>query len=155
MTMGLVVGLLLYTHIVAQALWVGGLFGYVLIVWPAIMHDADGAFPRSVLAQVAIRTGPWIYLAMGSALVSYLVLCALGALAVPAGGLVAYGLLLSVLVGNNVYGTVTAWPRIMLLPRAQASAEWAWFRVRMAAALGLGLASFSGAVAYLLRQTVG
>jgi uncharacterized membrane protein len=147
----LLVPTLLYSHILSQALWVGGLFGYVLIVWPAIMHEADGTFPRPLLAQVAMRTGPWIYLAMGSALASYAALWILGALSVPVECLLAYGLLLSVLVANNVYGTVTAWPRIMLLPRDRAIAEWAWFRVRMAAALVLGMVSFSGAVAYLLK----
>ena len=99
-----------------------------------------------------MRTAPWIYLAMGSALASFLVLWAMGALTVPVGCLVVYGAVLTLLVANNVYGTVTAWPRIMLLPRTQAIAEWSWFRVRMGAALVLGLASFSAAVVYLLQR---
>lgn len=152
MSAALLVDVLLYSHVVSQALWVGGLFGYVLIVWPAILRDADGAFPRALLAQIAMRTAPWIYLAMGSALVSFLLLWAMRALAVPLGYLLVYGAVLTVLVANNVYGTVTAWPRIMLLPRAQAVAEWSWFRVRMATALALGLTTFSSAIVYLLQR---
>ncbi len=152
MTAVLLVDTLLYAHVVSQALWVGGLFGYVLIVWPAIVHDADGAFPRALLAQIAMRTGPWIYLAMGSALASFLILWAMRALTVPVGALVVYGAVLTLLAANNVYGTVTAWPRIMLLPRTQAIAEWSWFRVRMGVALVLGLASFSAAIVYLLQR---
>jgi len=152
MTAVLFVDALLYTHLVSQALWVGGLFGYVLIVWPAIVHDANGTFPRALLAQIAMRTAPWIYLAMGSALASFIVLWAMSVLTAPAGCLFAYGAVLTLLVANNFYGTVTAWPRIMLLPKAQAMAEWSWFRVRMGAALVLGLASFSAAIVYLLER---
>jgi hypothetical protein len=152
MTTALLVDALLLANVVSQALWVGGLFGYVLIVWPAIIGDADGAFPRALLAQIAMRTAPWIYLAMGSALASFLLLWAMQALAVPTAGLIVYGATLGLLFANNVYGTVAAWPRIMLLPKPQAVQEWRRFRIRMAGALVLGLTSYSAAIVYLLQR---
>ena len=152
MTTVLLVDALLLANVVSQALWVGGLFGYVLIVWPAIVRDADGAFPRALLAQIAMRTAPWIYLAMGSTLASFLLLWAMQALTVPTGGLILYGTTMGLLVANNVYGTVTAWPRIMMLPQTQARQEWYRFRLRMAAALVLGLATYSAAIVYLLQR---
>ena len=99
----------IYVHLVSLALWLGGLFGYVAIVWPAIMSEADGAFPRAILARIAMRTGPWIYLA-------------------------------------NVYGSVAAWPRIMLLPQRLVGREWVWFRVRMIVSLVVGLILYSVAI---------
>jgi uncharacterized membrane protein len=139
----LTVDALIYAHILSLTLWFGGLFGYVVIVWPAIISEANGEFPRALLAGIAMRTAPWIYLSMALALLS------LGALwmrdAVPAPGpwVVAYTLLLIGLIVNNVYGTVVAWPRIMLLPQRNAGQEWFWFRVRMSVALVIGLALHS------------
>jgi hypothetical protein len=57
-----------------------------------------------------------------------------------------YGLLLIALVGNNVYGTIVAWPRIMLLPLRSAGREWFWLRVRMSVSLAVGLAMYSVAI---------
>ena len=51
---------LIYVHLLSLTLWFGGLFGYVAIVWPAILSEADGAFPRDLLVRITVRTAPWI-----------------------------------------------------------------------------------------------
>jgi hypothetical protein len=139
----LLVDTLIYAHIASLTLWFGGLFGYVVIVWPAIISEANGAFPRALLARIAMRTAPWIYLAMSLALLSLGALWMLDAVPAPGPWVVAYALLLIGLIVNNVYGTVVAWPRIMLLPQRSAGREWFWFRVRMGVALVVGLALHS------------
>jgi hypothetical protein len=134
--------ILMYAHLTSLALWLGGLFGYVVIVWPAIMSDATGRFPRSLLAGIAMRTAPWIYSAMGLALLTFVVIGVTGSIGIHRAWIVAYGLLLSALVGNNVYGSMVAWPRMMLLPMKSAGQVWFWFRVRMTVALVVGLALY-------------
>jgi len=136
----------IYVHLISLALWFGGLFGYVAIVWPAIMSEADGAFPRAILARIAMRTGPWIYLGMSAAVSSLAGLWLMGDLAVRTPWLATYTVLLAVLVANNVYGSVVAWPRIMLLPRRLVDREWFWFRVRMIVSLVVGLILYSVAI---------
>src|SRR5438128_12207605 len=108
---------LIYAHLISLTLWFGGLFGYVVIVWPAITSDANGAFPRALLGRIAMRTAPWIYLGMSTALLSLVGLWVMDGVAAQRSWMVGYSLVLTVLVANNVYGTAVAWPRIMLLPR--------------------------------------
>jgi hypothetical protein len=131
---------LIYLHLFSLTLWFGGLFGYVAIVWPAILSEADGAFPRDLLVRIAVRTAPWIYLGMSCAVSSFLGIWVMGAVAAPAVWMAAYGLLLAALVANNVYGTLVAWPRIMFAPEKVARREWFWFRLRMTVSLVVGLA---------------
>ena len=145
MSESLVPGALIYLHLLSLTLWFGGLFGYVAIVWPAIMREADGAFPRTILVMIAVRTAPWIYLGMSTALVTLLGIGLMNSVAAVQ-WLVGYGLLLIVLVANNVYGTLVAWPRIMFAPEKAARREWFWFRVRMTASLVVGLGLYSAAV---------
>ena len=146
MTESLAIAALIYVHVISLSLWFGGLFGYVLIVWPAIMSDADGEFPRAILARIAMRTAPWIYLGMSTALLSLAGVWLMDGVAARRPWMVGYSLLLTTLVANNVYGTVVAWPRIMLLPRRSAGQEWFWFRVRMSVSLVVGLALYSAAI---------
>jgi len=129
-----------YVHLLSLTLWFGGLFGYVAIVWPAILSEADGAFPRDLLVRIAVRTAPWIYLGMSSALLSFLGIWVMGGVSAPAVLIAAYGVMLTVLVANNVYGTLVAWPRIMFAPERVARREWFWFRLRMTVSLVVGLA---------------
>ena len=137
---------LIYLHVMSLSLWFGGLFGYVVIVWPAIMSDAEGTFPRAILARIAMRTAPWIYLAMAAALLSLAGIWVTDGVAAQQPWMAGYSLLLAALVANNVYGTVVAWPRIMLLPNGARGQEWFWFRVRMSVALVVGLALYSAAI---------
>ncbi len=140
--------ILIYTHVTALALWFGGLFGYVAIVWPAIISEAAGRFPRALLARIAIRTAPWIYGAMACALLTYAGIWLGGGIPAGRSWIVAYGLILVTLVANNVYGSVVAWPRMMLLPFEDAGRVWFWFRVRMSASLVVGLALYSVAICF-------
>jgi hypothetical protein len=139
---------LTYTHVTALSLWMGGLFGYAVIVWPAIMSDASGRFPRALLATIAVRTAPWIYAAMVTALLTFAAISLIDTVPVQRFVSLMYGLLLIALIGNNVYGTVVAWPRMMLLPFEIARREWFWFRVRMGMALVVGIGLYSAAVYY-------
>jgi len=141
-----VLSALVYLHILAMSLWFGGLFGYVVIVWPAIMSEADGAFPRAMLARIGMRTAPWIYLGMSAAVLSLAGLWILDDVAVRTPWLGGYTLLLTALVANNVYGSVVAWPRIMLLPQRIVRREWFWFRLRMSVSLVVGLVLYSVAI---------
>ena len=47
---------LIYVHLLSLTLWFGGLFGYVAIVWPAFLREADGAFPRDLLNASVAQT---------------------------------------------------------------------------------------------------
>jgi uncharacterized membrane protein len=136
-TLGLAV--LIYLHLLSLTLWFGGLFGYVAIVWPAILSEADGAFPRDLLVRIAVRTAPWIYMGMSSAFLSFAGIWLMGGVSAPALWMATYGVLLAALVANNVYGTLVAWPRIMFSPENVARREWFWFRARMTVALVVGL----------------
>ena len=140
------VAVLVYLHVISLSLWFGGLFGYLVIVWPALMSDADGEFPRAILARIAMRTAPWIYLGMSTALLSLAGIWVMDGVAARTPWMVGYSLLLVALVANNVYGSTVAWPRIMLLPRSIAGQEWFWFRVRMSVSLVVGLALYSAAI---------
>ena len=137
---------LVYVHVISLSLWFGGLFAYLVIVWPALMIDADGEFPRAILARIAMRTAPWIYLGMSTALVSLAAIWIINDPAVSTPWMVGYSVLLVALVANNLYGSAVAWPRIMLLPRRIARHEWFWFRVRMSVSLIVGLALYSAAI---------
>jgi hypothetical protein len=138
---------LVYLHLLSLTLWFGGLFGYVAIVWPAILSEADGgALPRDLLVRIAMRTAPWIYLGMSTAVLSFLGIWAMGRVPAEAMWMASYGVLLAGLVANNVYGTLVAWPRIMFAPERVARREWFWFRVRMTVSLVVGLGLHSVAV---------
>lgn len=145
---------LAFVHIVSLSLWFGGLFGYLVIVWPAMMRVARGRFPRTLLASVAMGTAPWIAAAMAVAFGSLLALGVTGGfrpagvLGAPLGGrwLLVYGLLLTALIANNVYGMLVTWPRMMLLPEPDAVRAWLVFRIRMGVSLVVGLALHAAAV---------
>jgi hypothetical protein len=145
MTHDLVLAALAYVHITSLSLWFGGLFGYVAIVWPAITSDAD-VFPRTILASIAMRTAPWIYLGMSTAVLSLAGIWVIDGVGARTPWLAAYTLLLTALVANNVYGSMVAWPRMMLLPQKLARREWFWFRVRMSVSLVVGLVLNSVAI---------
>jgi hypothetical protein len=140
--------ILAYVHLMALSLWMGGLFGYLVIVWPAIMSDGSGRFPRALLAAIAMRTAPWIYAAMAAALATFVAISLIDTVRPDRFVSVVYAFVLIALIGNNVYGTVVAWPRMMLLPFEIARREWFWFRVRMGVALVAGLGLYSTAVYY-------
>ncbi len=146
MTESFAVQSLVFLHVTALALWVGWLFGYVAVVWPAVMSEAEGKFPRALLVGIGIRTAPWIYLAMASALLSLIALWIMDAAAARQPGIVAYTVALTALVANNVYGTVVSWPRIMLLPQRNAAAEWFRFRARMTGSLVVALGLYGVAL---------
>lgn len=135
-----------YLHVVALSLWFGGLFGYVVIVWPAIASDAGEKFPRDLLVGIAVRTARWIYLAMATALLSLAATVVMGGGPRPAVWTAGYGSLLLALVANNVYGSLVAWPRMMFAPEPVARKEWRSFRVRMAISLAVGLALHASAI---------
>src|SRR5215207_4966495 len=111
MSESLALAVLTYLHVLALSLWFGGLFGYLLIVWPAIMSDAGDAFPRDLLVRIAVGTAPWIYLGMATAVLSLVAIWAIGG-GTRATWMAGYSLLLLALAANNVYGTMVAWPRI-------------------------------------------
>lgn len=115
MSENLALAVLTYLHVVALSLWFGGLFGYVFIVWPAIMSEAGDEFPRALLVGIAVRTAPWIYMAMATALLSLAAIWLMGGGA-GAVWMAGYCVLLIALVANNVYGTIVVWPRMMFAP---------------------------------------
>ena len=135
-----------YIHITSLAMWFGGLFGYVLIVWPSIMRNQESEFPRQLLSSIAVRTAPWIYLAMGSALISFSIYLIGRFDSLPMYCKLIYLLVLVLLIANNVYGSVVGWPRMMLSPDASAFTSWRWFYRRMATSLVAGLTLLSVAI---------
>jgi len=136
---------LTYLHVLSLSLWFGGLFGYVVIVWPAIMSEAGDAFPRGPLVRIAVGTAPWIYMGMATAVLSLAGIWAMGG-GTRATWMAGYTVLLIALVANNVYGTKVAWPRIMFSPEPLARTEWHWFRLRMTISLVVGLVLHGAAI---------
>ena len=145
MSESLALALLTYLHVLSLSLWFGGLFGYVVIVWPAIMSEAGDEFPRDLLVRIAVRTAPWIYMAMVTALLTFVAIWVMDGGA-PDAWMAVYGVLLIALVANNVYGTRVAWPRIMFRPESAVRREWYWFRVRMTVSLAIGLTLHAAAI---------
>ncbi len=145
MSESLALAVLTYLHVLALSLWFGGLFGYVVIVWPAIMSEAGDEFPRGLLVGIAMRTARWIYLAMATALVTLAAIWAMGG-GTRAFWMAGYAVLLIALVANNAYGTIVAWPRIMFLPESDVRNEWYWFRLRMTISLVVGLVLHGAAI---------
>src|SRR5688572_7348389 len=105
MNESLALAALSYLHVLALSLWFGGLFGYVVIVWPAIMSEAGDAFPRDLLVRIAVGTAPWIYTGMATAVLSLAAIWAMGA-GTRAMWMAGYTVLLIALAANNVYGTL-------------------------------------------------
>ena len=145
MNESLALAALTYLHVLALSLWFGGLFGYVVIVWPAIMSEAGDGFPRDLLVRIAVGTAPWIYMGMATAVLSLAAIWAMGG-GTRATWMAGYSVLLVALVANNVYGTKVAWPRIMFAPERIARTEWHWFRLRMTISLVVGLALHASAI---------
>lgn len=145
MSESLALALLTYLHVLSLSLWFGGLFGYLVIVWPAIMSEAGDEFPRDLLVRIAVRTAPWIYMAMVTALLTFVAIWVMDGGA-PDAWMAVYGVLLIALVANNVYGTRVAWPRIMFRPESAVRREWYWFRVRMTVSLAIGLTLHAAAI---------
>jgi uncharacterized membrane protein len=145
MSESLALTVLTYLHVLALSLWFGGLFGYLVMVWPAIMSEAGETFPRELLVRIAVGTAPWIYLGMATAVLSFAGIWAIGG-GTRVGWMAGYSVLLLALAANNVYGTMVAWPRIMFAPERRARAEWHWFRLRMTISLVVGLALHASAI---------
>ena len=102
--------------------------------------------PRETLVSIAVRTAPWIYVAMSSTLITFGIYWLGGFGDAPAWFGWLYGLVLLLLVGNNVYGSLAAWPRIMFAPDEAARSCWSRFYRRAAVALALGLTILSASV---------
>ena len=132
-----------YVHAMSLALWFGGLFGYVMIVWPQILRAAEPDLPRALLVSIGTRTAPWIYLAMASALGSFLLFWAITDIALPTWAAILYLLVLLGLIANNLYGSFRAWPTIMVAPDTAAHAAWGSFYLRMATSMVVGLTALS------------
>lgn len=128
-----------FLHTFSLALWFGGLFGYVLIVWPSIIETEQPGFPRAQLSSIALRTAPWIYLAMITALVTAVVYFFGSLHRISFEAKLLYMMILVLLIANNVYGSVISWPRMMLSPNDVAKTSWKWFYLRMAISLLGGL----------------
>ncbi len=143
--------ILAYVHVMALAMWFGGLFVYVLIVWPALTRLSEDGFPRAPLVMIGIGTTPWIYLAMVGALASLASWWVLADTKLPTAALTAYFALVLLLVANNVYSSLVAWPRIMLLPSVAARRAWQAFCARMFVSLALGLTALSFSLLFILR----
>jgi len=132
-----------YIHAMSLALWFGGLFVYVMIVWPQVLRTSDTDLPRTLLVGIGARTAPWIYLAMFSALASFLIfwLSTEKDLPIWAGGI--YFMVLLALIANNLYGSFFSWPAIMMAPDRVAQSAWENFYIRMATSMVVGLTALS------------
>ena len=135
-----------WLHVMSLALWFGGLFAYVVIVWPVLRREGPSGFPRETLVSIGVRTAPWIYAAMGGALITFGAYWLGGFGDWPGWSAWIYALVLLVLVGNNVYGSLAAWPRIMFATDEAARSCWNAFYLRAAMAMLLGLAMLSVSV---------
>ncbi len=141
---------LLITHILGLMFWMGGLFVYLFIVWPAVFAYQAGRFPRDLLGSIAIRTAPWIYFAMMIVLATAIIIAALSAISVPVGWVVMYFLALFLLIGNNVFGTLRSWPTMLFASDSEAKKTWNRFFVRMASSFVIGMTMVSNMLLFLL-----
>lgn len=136
---------LLFTiHLLAAALMLGGVFMNAFVVWPSARATLGRTgFPLEFFVDEGRRIAPWIYLGLGTMLVSgvglFLVQPPVARadfvrLAVRA---VAY----AVMLGNTLYGTVRIWPAIQFTVQDEGWLLWRRYlrlgRVTFAAALVL------------------
>ena len=143
---------MLFLHALSMIFWIGGLFAYLFIVWPSIFKVAQGRpFPREMLGMLAHRTGPWIYLAMVSALITAVVFVfSEAASTLDRWVIIGYLVVLCLLIANNTYGTLGGWARILWAPQDKVMKFWRNFYARMFISFVLGISLLAGQLMYML-----
>lgn len=134
---------LLFTiHLLAAGLMLGGVFMNAFVVWPSARATLGrNGFPLEFFVDEGRRIAPWIYLGLGTILVSGVGLFIVQPpvtswdfvrLAVRAA---AY----AVMLGNTLYGTLRIWPAIQFTVQEEGWLLWRRY-------LRLGRVTFAGSL---------
>lgn len=143
--MEIVTRILIAIHTVSSAMWVGAVFMGSFIDPPALRQSATSpAFLVNFIIAQAIQIFRWVYLAMGTILVTGLLLIWLhppqGAFQVTL--LALKGIALAVMAGNTIYGSLFTWPQIQFAEPEDVPALWQPYKIRAYITFGCGVLGF-------------
>jgi hypothetical protein len=149
----LVVTLLLMTHALSFAVWVGVMLFNLIVNFPAQRARAESvAQLTSAMGAQARRAAPWLYLLIVLTAVSGLGLMsrlpgALGNIAAPAAA--AKWAALAVMAALHAWGSYHLWPRIYFALDSERPRLFMQYQLAMALSAALGIAAT--AVAFWAR----
>lgn len=143
--MEIVTKVLIAIHTVSSAMWVGAVFMGAFIDPPALRQSATTAnFLVNFIVAQAIQIFRWVYLAMGTILVTGLLLLWLhppqSAFQVTL--LALKGVALSVMAGNTIYGSLVTWPQIQFADPSEVPTLWQPYKIRAYITFGCGVLGF-------------
>ena len=140
-------------HLIASALWVGGVFMNTFIVWPTARDVLGGkGFPLDFLAMEGKRIAPWLYTAAAIIVTSGFMLLWLR----PPEHRWEWWLISAkilaflVMTANTLYGTLVTWPVLQFSTPDEAWRLWRGYGIRAFVTFGCGIAAFLMGV--MLRQ---
>jgi len=133
---------LIAIHTVSAAMWVGAVFMGAFIDPPALRQSATSPeFLVNFIIAQAIHIFRWVYLAMGTILVTGVLLIWLHPpqTAFQVTLLTLKGVALAVMAGNTIYGSVVTWPQIQFADPAEVPALWQPYKIRAYITFGCGV----------------
>ena len=137
--------ILIAFHIIASALWVGGVFMNAFTVWPTARDLQMGkGFPLEFLAMESKRIAPWLYVGAATILVSGIILIGLHPPQEPLEFWLvsAKGVAFAIMIGNTLYGTLVTWPAPQFSTSNEAWKLWRGYGIRAYITFGCGIVAF-------------
>ncbi len=133
---------LIAVHSVSAAMWVGAVFMGSFIDPPALRQSADSPrFLMNFIIAQATHVFRWVYLAMGTILVTGVILIWLHPpqTAFQVTLLTLKGVALAVMAGNTIYGSLVTWPQIQFADPEEVPALWQPYKIRAYITFGCGV----------------
>jgi hypothetical protein len=137
--------ILLAAHIVSAAMWVGAVFMGAFVDPPALRTSADSPwFLVNFIVAQGVRIFVWVYLAMGTILVTGVLLVWLHPpqTTFQVVVLAVKGVALAVMAGNTLYGTLVTWPKIQFANTDEVPILWRPYLIRAYITFGCGVLGF-------------
>jgi uncharacterized membrane protein len=138
--------ILLVAHVVSSAIWIGAVFMGSVIDWPAARDSiGQNTFPLSFVVEQGKRVFFWVYLGISIVLMSGVVLTYMN----PPQNMreimfiITKFILLSIMTGNTIYGTLVTWPSIQFATFDEARILWSWYMKRAYITLACGVLNFA------------
>lgn len=143
--MTLVTTALIAMHTVSAAMWVGAVFMGAFIDPPALRESADSPWflVNFIIAQ-GIHVFFWVYLSMVVILVTGGLLIWLHPpqTAFQVTLLALKGILLAIMAGNTIYGSLVTWPQIQFATPSEVRILWRSYLIRAYITFGCGVLGF-------------
>ena len=135
---------LIVSHVISTAIWVGAVFMGSVIDPPAAQKSMGRqGFPVSFFVEQGIRVFPYVYFGIVVVFISGIGLIILYP---PQNGIEIFFLslkllALAIMTGNTLYGTLRTWPKIQFATPDEAEQLWAGYKIRAFITLGCGIAA--------------